>query len=135
MIEAPETIAIDRIHRAHNPELRRIMIERYRRGDKLHGIAAYLRDADARRLDRDPRFGTLWRLETTEAAPTLMVEVANHSPEPDGAYRHFLLRVDPELRPILEDGNFGLPQPPTARNAVASTFGLSGAEYMPEIET
>ena len=31
----------------------------------------------------------------------LMVEVTNHSPEPDGTYRHFLLRVDPELRPII----------------------------------
>jgi hypothetical protein len=135
VIEIPETITPDAIHRADHPELRRIMIERYRSGDQCHGIMAYLRDANARRLDRDARFGTLWHLETTEAAPTLMVEVANRSPEPDGAYRHFLLRVDPELRPIYADGSFGLPQPPTARNAVASTFGLSGAEYMPEVET
>ena len=64
-----------------------------------------------------------------------MVEVINRSAEPDGAYCHFLLRVDPELRPIGEDGSFGPPQQATARNAVASTFGLSGAEYAPEVET
>ena len=63
-----------------------------------------------------------------------MVEVANRSAEPDGSYRHFLLRVDPELRPIYEDGSFGMAQKATARNAVASTFGLSGADYMPEVE-
>ena len=63
------------------------------------------------------------------------VAVINGSPEPDGAYRHFLLRVDPELRPILDDGSYGMPQQATARNAVASTFGMSGAKYAPEIET
>src|SRR5438045_4636107 len=54
--------------------------------------------------------------------------------EPDGAYQHFLLRVDPELRP-LRRGGFGKWQHPTARNAVASTFGLTGAEYGPQVET
>jgi hypothetical protein len=135
VIEMPETITLEAIHHARSPELRRIMIERYRMGDRVHGVAAYLRDADARRLDRDRRFGTLWHLDTAEAAPTLMVEVANHTPEPDGTCRHFWLRVDPDLRPILEDGGFGAPQAVTARNAVASTFGLSGAEYAPDVET
>jgi hypothetical protein len=39
------------------------------------------------------------------------------------------------LRPILPDGSVGAPQPLTARNAVASTFGLKGAEYIPNVET
>ena len=43
--------------------------------------------------------------------------------------------VDPELRPILGSGGFGPPQPLTARHAVASTFGMSGEEYRPEVET
>jgi hypothetical protein len=135
VIEMPERITLDSIHDARRPELRRIMIERYRSGDRVHGVAAYLRDADARRLDRDPRFGTLWHLDSGDEAPTLMVEVTNRSPEADGTCRHFWLRVDPELRPILEDGGFGPSQRATARNAAASTFGLSGAEYAPEVET
>ena len=66
----------------------------------------------------------------------LLIEVENRSPEADGTYRHFLLRVDPELRPMHPDLSFGAPQSPsTARNAVASTFGMSGAEYLPEVET
>jgi len=64
-----------------------------------------------------------------------MIEVVNHTPEPDGSYKHHFLRVDPHLRPILADGSFGPPQSPTARNVVASTFGLSGVESMPEQES
>ena len=56
-------------------------------------------------------------------------------PEPDGSFKHHFLRVDPHLRPLLPDGSFGQPQPLTARNAVASTFGLRGDEYAPERET
>ena len=64
-----------------------------------------------------------------------MVEVENRSPEADGSYRHFLLRVDPDLRPLRANGTFGAPQAPSARNGIASTFGLNGAEYAPDIET
>jgi hypothetical protein len=110
------------------------MIERYRWGEATHGIAAYLRDAGAHRLDDDAAFGTLWRRDIGNE-PLLMVEVVNHSPEPDGSYRHFFLRVAPALRPILPDGSFGAPQTLTARNAIAASFGLSGAEYVPEVET
>jgi hypothetical protein len=65
----------------------------------------------------------------------LMLEVENRSPEPDGSYRRFLLRVHPELRAILDDGGFGPEQAPTVRNAVASTFGVAGEEYAPQIES
>jgi hypothetical protein len=133
-IEAPERLTIDAIHRAP-AEARPILIERYRSGEPVHGIAAYLRDRGAERLDGDPKFGTLWRLDGGTSAPMLMLEVENRSPEPDGSYRRFLLRVHPELRAILDDGGFGPEQAPTVRNAVASTFGLAGEEYAPQIES
>ena len=43
--------------------------------------------------------------------------------------RPHCLRVDPELRPVLGDGQLGSPQRLTARNAVASSFGLRGVDY------
>jgi hypothetical protein len=134
VIEEPQRITVEAIKGVREPTLRRVIIERYRHGEETHGIAAYLRDAGRIWLDQDPAFGTLWRLAVT-GEPTLMVEVVNHSPEPDGAYRHFFLQVHPALRPILADGSFGMPQPLTARNAVASTFGLHGAEYAPDDQT
>ena len=133
VIEAPETIAVTAIHAAGS-QARRIMLERYRAGEPVSGIAAYLHDSGAQLVDHDPAFGTLWQIDADAAAPILMLEVENRSPEPDGTYRHFLLRVAPELRP-LRRGGFGRWQFPTARNAVASTFGLTGAEYAPLIET
>ena len=120
VIEEPERITVEAIEEERHPALRRVMIERYRWGQETHGDAA---------------FGTLWYLDLPGEAPTLMVEVRNHSPEPDGVYRHFFLRVHPELRVILTDGTYGAAQRLTVRNAVASTFGLSGAEYAPDVET
>ena len=134
IIEEPERITTEAIERMAAPELRRIMIERYRWGEEIHGIAAYLRDAGVR-LDQDEVFGTLWRRAVPGEEPLLAVEVVNHTAEPDGSYKRYFLRVDPALRPILADGSFGRPQPLTARNAVASTFGLRDVEYAPEWET
>jgi len=133
VIEAPERITPEAIRQAA-PAARRVMLEHYRAGEPVAGIAAYLRDSGARLLDHDPDFGKLWRIDTDPAVPMLMLEVENRTPEPDGAYQHFLLRVDPELRP-LRRGGFGKWQHPTARNAVASTFGLTGAEYGPQVES
>jgi uncharacterized protein DUF6745 len=135
LIEEPQRISVEAIERMPSPDLRRIMIERYRSGEEMQGIAAYLRDAGGIRLGQDEAFGALWRRSVTGQEPFLTVEVVNHTPEPDGSYKHYFLRVDPELRPILSDGQFGAPQPLTARNAVASSFGLRGKDYEPEIET
>jgi hypothetical protein len=130
VIELPGTIAIEEIHAACNPDTRRIMIERYRTGEAVHGIVASLRDAGARRLDHDPGFGTLWHLDSEEAGPMLMVQVTNHSPEPDGSYRHFLLRVDPELRPLTGADSFGQPQELSARATPSSQPSGSAARDM-----
>ena len=81
------------------------------------------------------RFGTLWWRELDRDEPIVMVEVVNQTPEPDGSFKHYFLRVDPRLRPLLADGSFGRAQFLTARNAVASTFGLQGEQYAPELET
>jgi hypothetical protein len=135
LIEEPPRISVEAIERMPSPDLRRIMIERYRAGEETHGIAAYLRDAGGVRLDQDESFGTLWRRTLPGQEPFMAVEVINHTPELDGSYKHHFLRVEPELRPILSDGEFGARQPLTARNAVASSFGLRGKDYEPEIET
>ena len=134
LIEEPQRITIDDIERMGHAGLRRIMIERYRHGEEVRGIAAYLRDAGGVRLDHDEVFGTLWRQSVAGEEPLVMIEVVNHTPEPDGSYRHYFLRADPQLRPIHGDGTFGPPQPLTARNAIASAFGLTGPEYEPEVK-
>jgi hypothetical protein len=97
LIEVPQTITVGGIEAERRPELRRVMIERYRDGDPIYGPAAFLLDAGATRLDYDEAFGTLWGRDVAGDEPIVMVEVVNKTPEPDGSYGRYWLRVHPEI--------------------------------------
>jgi len=92
-----------------------------RHGEEIHGVAAFIRDARAERLDHDERYGTLWRRNIPGDEPIVMIEVVNRTPELDGRFKHYWLRVPPGVR--------------TAREAVAWTFNMPAGRYAPEIET
>jgi hypothetical protein len=85
----------------------------------IYGIERYLNDARAVPFARDA-FGTLYRLDHRRA-PIVLVKVRNSTPEPDGTWKDYFLRVPPDMR--------------TPREAVAWTFGLDVAEYAPRTET
>ena len=63
--------------------------------------------------------------------PIVCVEVVNRTPEPDGHFKHYFLRVSLDLKPLRPEG--GEAQKMTALNAVASTFGLTGARYAKDL--
>ena len=71
-------------------------------------------------IDHDERFGTLHRRDMP-GEPFAMVKVINRTPEPDGSFRQYFLRVPPTVR--------------TAREAVAWTFDVPTEEYEPLVET
>ncbi|MGH9553254.1 MAG: DUF6745 domain-containing protein [Terriglobales bacterium] len=50
-----------------------------------------------------------------------MVRVINSTPEPDGSYKHYFLRVPPEIT--------------TAKSAVAWTFDIDADKYSPRRQT
>jgi hypothetical protein len=127
VIEAPQTLTAARITAEQNAEVRRVMIERY-------GTSKYLLDAGATEVHRD-EWGVLYRKDIPGDEPLVMVAVKNSTPEPDGSIKNYFLRVHPELRPISMGRVVGGRQQPTARNAVASTFGLRGEDYAPDRET
>lgn len=106
-------LTAERIRDEDNAELRRVMLEYY-------GYDRYLADVGAEPLHRDET-GILWRIDLPGDEPVVMVEVVNSTPEPDGTYRTYYLRVPPDTR--------------TARAGVAWTFGLTEDEYRPEKET
>lgn len=59
----------------------------------------------------------------------LYVHVKNSTSDKDGKYADYYIPVDLALRPITA-GGFGEPQMEyTAKNAIASTFGLRGEDY------
>ena len=163
VIEAPETITVAQIDAEQNTEVRRVMIERYKRGGAISGAAAFLLDSGAQVIDHDPEHGRLLRRAVPNDEPITMVQVLNPTAEPDGhldeataretfgdvavaavvarwpdaplyqagippKFKTYFLRVAPDLRPMKGGGFVGPAQELTARNAVASTWGLTGAE-------
>jgi hypothetical protein len=120
-VTRPEWITLKHIADEDNAEVRRILIERY-------GMSRYLIDSGARKVAED-EFGELYSSDIPNDEPLVMVKVLNSTPEPDGSYKPYFLRVHPELRPLLNDG-LGDPQTPTPLNAIASTFGMTGDKYL-----
>jgi hypothetical protein len=114
VVEAPYQISVSTIDSETNAEVRRVMIDRYRLGEDLHGAAAYIRDAGGERLDHDERYGTLWRREMRFDEPIVMLEVVNATPETDGRFKRYWLRVPPMMA--------------TAHEAAAWTFALAPRE-------
>ena len=97
------------IENEFNVELRRVLIERY-------GLQRYLLDTGAEIRHHD-KFGSLYVKEIWNDEDIVMVHITNASPEPDGEFRNYFLRVPPNMR--------------TAREAVAWTFGMNPEDYDP----
>jgi hypothetical protein len=113
IIEFPETLTVGQISVEANAEVRRVMIERY-------GAKRYLLDSGAKRCHEDD-FGTLYRAERGDDTELVMVKVVNSTPEHDGTYKDYFLRVPPTVQ--------------TAREAVAWTFGKNEKSYAPQKQT
>lgn len=106
-------LTAERIRSEDNAELRRVMLEHY-------GYDRYLAEVGAVPEHRDET-GVLWRIAMEGDEDTVMVEVLNSTPEPDGSTRTYWLRVPPRTR--------------TAKEGVAWTFGLTPEQYEPLRQT
>jgi hypothetical protein len=121
---APEALTPREVLREPNAEVRRVMIQRLG-ADRL--LARAMEEGRARagvlheETDQLGQRRRLLRLALHDDEPLVMIEVTNSTAEPDGTWKHYLLRVPPTMR--------------TCQEAVAWTFGLSGDEYAPGIET
>jgi len=101
-----------------NAEVRAVMINRF-------GLSKYMLESGAQEIHRD-QFGVLYRKEMPrtlwgEAEPILMVQLVNKTPEPDGTFKTYFLRVPPEIQ--------------TTREAVAWTFAMNQQDYNPTQES
>jgi hypothetical protein len=113
VVMEPSTITVADIEQEPNQEIRRVKMERY-------GAARYLLDSGAEEIHRDD-FGTLYRKEIPGDEPLVMVKVVNSTPESDGSFKDYFLRVPPTIE--------------RAKQAVAWTFDKTEAEYVPEFQT
>jgi hypothetical protein len=118
VVESPETLTPTQITTEPNVEIRRVMLDRF-------GTDRYIHESGAAKIHSDD-WGDLYRAELRDDEPLVMVRVVNSTPESDGSFSTYWLRVHPELRPIP---SLGPPQAMTALNAVASTFDMTGEQY------
>jgi hypothetical protein len=112
-IEDPDFLTVLRIDTERNLERRRVYIE-------LYGLSRYVMDSQATVISED-ECGVLYRKVIPRDEPIVVVCVTNSTPEPDGSYKQYFLRVPPDIV--------------TARAAVAWTFGLAKDEYEPAVQT
>ncbi len=133
VILLPATLTLGRILEEPNAEVARVMVT-------LYGEGRFLRDVGAEVVHEDD-FGTLYRYRLN-GRDLLMVKVVNATPEADGTFKDYFLGLHPELRPLPPPAISAWewfrnhpPQPLTARNAVASTFSMTGEEYSPDAQT
>jgi len=113
LVECPLELNVEDIDEEPNAALRRLMIEAY-------GVSRYLIDTHAELIHSDES-GELYRKELQRDEPIVMVCVTNKTPEPDGSYKKYFLRVPPNIT--------------TAKDAVAWTFDQPTEEYKPAQET
>ena len=113
IIEEPEKITIAKIESEQNAEIKRILVDRF-------GVEKYLTESKNSKIHED-EFGTLYMKRVGAVEPVAMVRVTNSTPESDGTYKEYFLRVPPTVK--------------TAREAVAWTFNLDPQEYNPSVET
>lgn len=104
VVENPEQITPLDIEGETNAEVRRVKIDQY-------GQSRYLQDTGAEVVAEDD-FGVLYRKSLGDDEALMMVKVVNSTPEPDGTFKDYFIRVDPNAYGGLK----------TARAAIASTW-------------
>ena len=112
-IDHPGNLRTKRIDAEKNVEVRRVLME-------LYGQARYLADSGAQEVASDAR-GVLYRKELPGDEPLVMVKLRNSTPEPDGSFKDYFLRVPPTMQ--------------TAAQAVAWSFDQGEDAYAPVVET
>jgi len=113
LVDAPETITPIDIECVQGTKTRRRLLEGY-------GHVRWIKSTSSQVISEDDA-GILYRRDVPRDEPLVMVKVKNSTPEPDGSFKSYFLRVPPTVQ--------------TAREAVAWTFGLSGHDYRPAAET
>lgn len=110
----PDAVTPSRVLGWANAERRRVALERI-------GLERFMRAVGAEVIQEDD-YGRLWRSpREVDGEPFFAVEVVNATPEPDGSFKRYFLRVPPSTR--------------TARSAVAWSFGLTTKSYAPAVES
>lgn len=104
---------VEQIQMERNSSTRRALID-------IYGNTKFLIDSGAKKVHEDD-FGILYRQPLPGDEDLVMVKVVNSTPELDGTYKDYFIRVPPNIV--------------TAHEAVAWTFGINAQRYQPLRQT
>ena len=89
IVMCPETLSAQMALAETNAEVRRVIIDRI-------GSERFTREANAQQIAVDG-WGKLWCIDLPSDEPYVFVEIINSTPEPDGSWKTYRLRVPPGM--------------------------------------
>jgi hypothetical protein len=137
VVHDPQRLTIQDIEIEQNAELRRLMLD-------IYGLKRYVIDAEARVIDALPEDHCIPGLRTAHLLrksmkhgenPLYFVNLLNRTPEPDGTYWRYLLRVDPAAYGGEAARNVHAAAASTWRNADGSLVFDNWLDYLPTLES
>jgi hypothetical protein len=136
IITQPETITAPEIDAESNSEVRRVMLERF-------GVGRYIQESGAKCVSEYPdshqivglRTAKLYSKELNGDEPIVMLDMLNSTPEPDGATKRYLIRVDPAAYGGLAAKDCLAAMASTYRRADGSMVFARPEDYAPYSES
>lgn len=121
-VRVPEHVILDPRSRQPKEILKEVNAEVRRAWMEAYGLDDFILDLKPVVLhENKQKEMTLLKVEIPNDEALVMVRVKNSTPEPDGHYKFYMLRVPPTMK--------------TAEEAVAWTFDMSEKQYAPVVET
>jgi hypothetical protein len=114
-ITDPKSVTVDEILNHPNQEVRYAGLE-------IYGFERMIQEGHFKVVHHDKNIDArLLRFEKNLQEPLCLVQVTNASPEIDGHYKKYFLKVPPTIK--------------TCKEAIAWTFGVAEKDYHPDVET
>lgn len=113
IVRRPDLITPKMIQEQENVEIRRVMLDTY-------GTERFIQDVGSKVIAED-NFGKLYYQEVEDDEPLVYVRVTNSTPETDGSFKDYWLRVPPGTK--------------TPKEGVAWSFGIGTEDYNPLVES
>ncbi len=125
VVNSPEKLTVTIIEGESNLEVRRVMID-------VYGREKFILDSNSEIVNVDD-FGTLYKKKLEGDEDMMMVKVVNSTPEHDGSFKDYFIRVDPNAYAGLKTARAAVAS--TWRNANGSMLFEKPEDYICEIES
>lgn len=116
-------IALDVIQHTSDIAFRRMLIEYY-------GVGKFLEKTNTKPI-YESSLGSIYKKELRDDEPLVVVKVKNSTPETDGTYKDYYIRIPP----FFGRKRWLAKSEKIVREAIAWTFAMRGTEYDPKIES